>query len=87
MDSDEEADADEEEEEEDDEEAGKSWEELEEEALRCAGPLHCVWMHSAMWAQVRQSVESWAANPGRSWRRRPCGALVPYHCTCTHAAV
>ena len=36
MDSDEAADVDEEEEEDDDEEAGKSWEELEEEALRCA---------------------------------------------------
>ena len=44
VDSDEEADADEEEEEEDDEEAGKSWEELEEEALRCDGnPFQGFW--------------------------------------------
>ena len=45
VDSDEEADADEEEEEEDDEEAGKSWEELEEEALRCAGNPLSVFVH------------------------------------------
>ena len=45
-----EADVDEEEEEEeDDEEAGKSWEELAEEALRCAGKLfQCTCVHAAM---------------------------------------
>lgn len=56
MDSDEEADVDEEEEEDDDEEAGKSWEELEEEALRCAGHCFSVLVYMLLCASSQWTV-------------------------------